>query len=141
MRSVAVDAWLALLAGLVAVIVFFTWLELANRLSGRLRLRERLCGVLAGSAAVGLGLFSSNLIAVLSVQALHGSDLTPASILMPLSISLLGPAAVLTILSGGQATRGRIAAAAVLPIVTRRPGGARIPPPRQPAPRRPAEAH
>ena len=113
MRNVAVDAWLALLAGLVAVAVAYTLLELVKRLAGPARPRARWCRVVGGSVAVGLGLWCSNAIAALSaVPALHLSSLSVARIFIPLPVALLGPAAVLTILSGGQARLKRIAAAA-----------------------------
>ena len=113
MENVAVDAWLALLAGLVAIAVAYTLLDLVKRLAGPARPRARTCRVVGGSVAVGIGLWGSNAIAALSaVPALHWSSLSVAQIFIPLPVALLGPAAVLTILSGGQARPPRIVAAA-----------------------------
>jgi diguanylate cyclase len=113
MRNVAVDAWLALLAGLVAIAVAYTLLELVKRLAGPARPRARLCRVTGGSVALGIGLWCSNVIAALSgVPVLHWSTVGVVQIFIALPVALLGPAAVLTILSGGQARRRRILAAA-----------------------------
>ncbi len=109
----AVDAWLALLAGLVAIAVSYTLLVLVRRLSGAARPRARLCRVAGGTVATGIGLWCANTIAALAAMpALHGSTPSAAQIFLPLPIALLGPAAILTILSGGQARSARIAAAA-----------------------------
>jgi len=114
MRNVAVDAWLALLAGIVAVVVSYTLLQLIKRLAGRARPRARFCRVTGGTAAVGLGLWGSNTIATLAaVQGLHWSSVSVAQIFIPLPAAMLGPAAVLTILSGGPARFARIAGAGV----------------------------
>jgi diguanylate cyclase (GGDEF)-like protein len=113
MRIVAVDAWLALLACLIAIAVSYTLLELVKRLSAQARPRARLCRVSGGAVAAGIGLWCSNTIAALAaVPALHWSTLSVAQIFLPLPVALLGPAAILTILSGGQARFARIAGAA-----------------------------
>lgn len=115
MKNVAVDAWLALFAGLIAVFVSYTLLELVKRLAGPSRPRARLCRVIGGTLALGIGLWGCNTIAVLSVvQGLHWSSLSVAQLFLPLLVALLGPAGVLTILSGGKPTPARIAAAGVV---------------------------
>ena len=105
MGDVVVDAWLALLAGLIAIAVSYTLIELVKRLAGPARPRARFCRVAGGAVAVGVGLWGSNTIAALAaVQALHWSSFRFAQIFLPLPVALLGPAAVLTLLSGGQAS-------------------------------------
>src|SRR6185312_16481723 len=98
---------------LVAIAVAYTLLELVKRLAGPARPRARLCRVTGGSVALGIGLWCSNVIAALSaVPVLHWSTVGAVQIFIALPVALLGPAAVLTILSGGQARRRRILAAA-----------------------------
>ena len=110
MKDLAVDAWLAVLAGLLAVAVSYTLLELVKRLSGPARPRARLCRVTGGAVAVGIGLWGSNTIAVLAAQASQWSTLQVAQIFLPLPFALLAPAAVLTIFSGGQTRQARLVA-------------------------------
>ncbi len=115
MKTVAVDAWLAVLAGLIAVFASYTLLELIKRLAGPARPRARVCRVIGGTLAVGIGLWGSNTVGVLSlVQGLHWSSIDFGQLFLPLLIALPGPAAVLTILSGGQPTSARIGAAGVV---------------------------
>jgi len=115
MGDVVVDAWLALLAGLIAIAVSYTLLELVKRLAGPVRPRARFCRVAGGAVAVGVGLWGSNTIAALAaVQALHWSSFRFAQIFLPLPVALLGPAAVLTLLSAGQASVARIASAGIV---------------------------
>ena len=109
MKDMAVDAWLAVLASLIAVAASYTLLELVKRLSGPARPRARLCRVVGGSVAVGIGLWGSNTIAVLAVQTAHWSTLYALQIFLPLPLAVLGAAAVLTIFSGGPAHYARIA--------------------------------
>src|SRR6185437_10289839 len=115
MGEVVVDAWLALLAGLIAIAVSYTLLELVKRLAGPVRPRARFCRVAGGAVAVGVGLWGSNTIAALAaVPALHWSSFRFAQIFLPLPVALLGPVAVLTLLSAGQASVARIAGAGVV---------------------------
>ncbi len=108
MINLPIDAWLALLAGVLAFAVSYTLLDLARRLSGPARPRARLCRVAGGTVALGVGLWCVTLIAALSVETLDWQSLRVARLLLPLPFALLGPAAALTILSGGQPTIGRI---------------------------------
>ena len=108
MKNLAIDGWLAVLAGLICIAVSYTMLELARRLPGPARPRARLCRVAGGAAAVGVGLWCTNIVAVLSAETLNWPSLRAVRILASLPLALVGPAVALTILSGGRATFARI---------------------------------
>lgn len=112
MKTLTIDGWFATLTGVLAFAVWYTLLELATRLSGPAKPRARVCRVLGGTAAVGLALWCTNVIAVLSVKASQWTTIPAAQLLLPLPFALVGPAGCLTILSGGPPSIGRIGRAA-----------------------------
>jgi len=112
MKTVSIDGWLAMLAGVVALGVAYTLLELAKRLSSPAEPHARVGRVLCGTAVVGLGLWCTSVVAVLAVESSQWTSVPAARLIFPLPFALLGPAASLTILSAGRPSIRRISCAA-----------------------------
>jgi diguanylate cyclase (GGDEF)-like protein len=99
------DIWIALQAATVAIATSWTFLSVAVRIASGGSSLSLICRVAIGGLPIGIGLWCTNLIGLLATPQSHA--LVALAGLAPLPIAVLGAAAALWIVAGGNASPQR----------------------------------
>jgi len=106
---VTVDGWLAVLAAGIALAASHTTLDVTTRLSASSR-RRVLCRTVSGALALGAGLWSLNLVALLALGTQSWADTDVTILVTAFAVAVLDLMGMLAVFAGSEPSTSRILA-------------------------------